>query len=546
MSFKVSADYRCPTTHPYGVVNVESNELVSYHRSRAEAHAAVPSDVQVRVSSTPFRRFEERSYDLGQWRRACVIDRGVGDPNSKARYALPVREPNGALNVEAVRFAGERIDQIHGVSEVRRNAAARELVELYGQINEDPPQRVKDAALMPVDAATQLSNRSVAEVNGDGDDKDKRDQEDHDGDDDQEEQDAADAEHADDDDDADLEVVFGGRSRTVVEERASTAPWNGDAARYTADQYRRACLIDKGTGDPNSKDRYALPVREPSGQLNVNGVEAAAQRLGQVQGVAPDKKQAAARKLIQLYSQFGKTPPDSLKQLAGSSDTETRGGAATLLNAEQAPELLSGPLAPIEFRSASVANVDFNQRIITAIAAPYEQAAPVMGGQGFGRPGEIWQEIFCRSAFSGIERSPHRVRVNRDHDKTRTCGKVLEFRDEPQGLLSDVRIARTPLGDETLALADEGILGASVGMAVRSSDHDLDRYTKTRRIRHAYMDHLSFVPDPAYVGAEVLSVRDAANAGINPGLAAASGTPGLDEIYADPVFRWANERLGSR
>ena len=98
--------------------------------------------------------------------------------------------------------------------------------------------------------------------------------------------------------------------------------------------------------------------------------------------------------------------------------------------------------------------------------------------------------------------------MNRDHDGRRTVGKVASFypsRDE--GLVAAVRIANTPLGDETLALADEDCLGASVGFAVRGSDQELDRTTRQRRIKRAFMDHLSFVPDPAYAGAGVLSVR---------------------------------------
>ncbi|MGC2380726.1 MAG: HK97 family phage prohead protease [Mycobacterium sp.] len=186
-----------------------------------------------------------------------------------------------------------------------------------------------------------------------------------------------------------------------------------------------------------------------------------------------------------------------------------------------------------EIRSAAVAEVlevDWPDRTIVTVAAPYERPAPVMGGQGFGRPGEIWSEVFCRLAFASLTKSAQLVTVNRDHDKQRTVGKVLTFRDEPAGLVAELKVAKTQLGDETLALADDGVLGASVGFAARPSDQQLDRTTKTRRIRRAYLDHLALVPDPAYREAKVLSVRSA----VNPFR--------LDDYINDPAFTWAEQR----
>jgi HK97 family phage prohead protease len=184
---------------------------------------------------------------------------------------------------------------------------------------------------------------------------------------------------------------------------------------------------------------------------------------------------------------------------------------------------------------SSALGVDVAARTITTIAAPYERAAEVMGGQGFGRPGEVWREIFCRSAFSGLKHENRVVKVNRDHDKTRTIGRVLEFRDEPTGLIAEVKIARTALGDDTLGLAEDGCLGASLGFVVRPQDDDLDRATRTRRIKHAYMDHLAFVEDPAYVGATVLAVRDAP----------AHHPYTVEDFYDDPVMAWSHQRAAS-
>lgn len=92
---------------------------------------------------------------------------------------------------------------------------------------------------------------------------------------------------------------------------ASDTPWgNFSQSDYSLDQWKSACLVDSGQGDPNSKERYKLPVREPSGKLNVNGIHAAAARIGQVQPAS--KRAGAARKLIALYKEVGETPPDTL------------------------------------------------------------------------------------------------------------------------------------------------------------------------------------------------------------------------------------------
>ena len=58
----------------------------------------------------------------------------------------------------------------------------------------------------------------------------------------------------------------------------------------------------------------------------------------------------------------------------------------------------------IEIRStpAEVADVNVKQRIITVIAVPYEQPAQIH------YRGEMWDEVFSRTAFSGIEKRPAR------------------------------------------------------------------------------------------------------------------------------------------
>jgi HK97 family phage prohead protease len=193
--------------------------------------------------------------------------------------------------------------------------------------------------------------------------------------------------------------------------------------------------------------------------------------------------------------------------------------------------------APVEFReAAAVESVDFAQRIVKLIAVPYGEPAPVM------YRGEPWSEIMERGAFDGLEKRPNRIRANRDHDRSRTVGKALRFwPDDQRGLIAEIRIGQTLLGDETLSLAAEDMLSASIGFAVRPADQRLDRATKTRHIRTAFLDHISFVEAPAYDGARVLAVRHGeteSEAGM-----AIPKTPRLDQFANDEVLRWAAARL---
>lgn len=191
---------------------------------------------------------------------------------------------------------------------------------------------------------------------------------------------------------------------------------------------------------------------------------------------------------------------------------------------------------PVEFRAARVDDVDFSERVITVIAVPYEEPATIE------YRGEIWQEIFERSAFTGIDSKQTRIPVNREHNRELYVGRAQAFDPEHRsGLLAALKIFTTDRGDETLRIAAEDGLSSSVGFAVRGSDQVLDRRTMTRRIKRAFIvDHISLVAQPAYAGAQVLSVRDV---GASPdGALPTLQTPALDEFLNDPLLQWATER----
>jgi len=186
------------------------------------------------------------------------------------------------------------------------------------------------------------------------------------------------------------------------------------------------------------------------------------------------------------------------------------------------------PRAPVEFRRSEISSVSFAERIIELIVVPYEQETVVEYPTGSGR---LIIESVERGSFDGIERRPGRVKVNRDHDVTRSVGLARAIHpSRSEGLVAEVYISRTPLGDETLQLADDGVLGASMGAAMRPGDQRWTDNRSRRRILKAFLDHIGLVPNPAYLGSEVLSVRSDMDAPAE--LYQPPATPHLDEALA--------------
>jgi phage head maturation protease len=296
-----------------------------------------------------------------------------------------------------------------------------------------------------------------------------------------------------------------------IEGRASVdnSEWDGNAAMSsakTASDYRAICAGERSAGEPDERAHWALPHhKSPGAPPNAAGVRNALARLAQTQGL---KNAGAARSHLEAHM-------------------------ATIRNASEN----RAPAAPIESRAATVGEVSFPQRTIEVLAVPYEQEALVE------YRGELWMESFERGAFNGIQNRPadRKVKAYRDHAAgahtrgTNTAGLIGEVTtfdpDRPDGLVGSVRIAPTPLGEETLTLANMGILGVSIGFGVRGSDQVLNRSQEPprRRIRRAFVDHLAFPDNGAYEGAQVIDVRrERQEAADLPKLE----TPRLDEVIA--------------
>ena len=103
----------------------------------------------------------------------------------------------------------------------------------------------------------------------------------------------------------------------------SEGPWgqfsSADYATPTA--YCDACLINLNPGPRSDwvKGQCKLPVFEPNGDLNRNGVHAAVAVLAGARGgvdAPPAEKRAAARKAIAFYRALKEEAPPSIHQLA--------------------------------------------------------------------------------------------------------------------------------------------------------------------------------------------------------------------------------------
>jgi len=178
-------------------------------------------------------------------------------------------------------------------------------------------------------------------------------------------------------------------------------------------------------------------------------------------------------------------------------------------------------MADLEIRSAELTSVRYADRVIELVVVPWESDAMVP------HEGRMIRERFTRGAFAGLERRANRIRVNRDHQAERTVGRALTFHDREDGLIAEVRIAQTALGEETLELANEGALDASAGFLPMPGGESWHERRTLRRISKAWLGHIALTPDPAYIDARVLAVRTAEPV---PASTAQVATPLLDEV----------------
>jgi HK97 family phage prohead protease len=187
------------------------------------------------------------------------------------------------------------------------------------------------------------------------------------------------------------------------------------------------------------------------------------------------------------------------------------------------------PRQRLEHRLASggLLEVRFAERIIETVVMPYDVETSVL------MPGGRWiTESIAPGSFEGVERRANRIKVNRDHDIDRTVGRVVALHpSRAVGLVGELRIGRSALGDETLEYAADGILDASAGFAPFPGGETYTENRSRRRITKAYLGHVALVPEPAYDTANVLAVRhDRNELELEQRSTGPTPTPNLDQI----------------
>jgi HK97 family phage prohead protease len=193
-----------------------------------------------------------------------------------------------------------------------------------------------------------------------------------------------------------------------------------------------------------------------------------------------------------------------------------------------------GPTYPdgLEIRAAQVVEVFAPKRMLELIVMPYETEADVV------YEGRMIREICTRGAFGSVQERTRRIIVNRDHDLNRICGKVVALHpSREEGLVAEVKILKQAAeGDATLEAVEEGMLDASAGFALLRQDNGRgpvypdaetwEQHGTLRRLNRLHLHHVALTPDPAYVDARVLAVRNAATI-------ATGTTPNRDRLRYD-------------
>lgn len=138
----------------------------------------------------------------------------------------------------------------------------------------------------------------------------------------------------------------------------------------------------------------------------------------------------------------------------------------------------------VEVRAAKT-----EDRIVEGIAVPYNETANI----GY----------FKERMAPGSVTLADTVQLKYEHDKV--IGKVLDGKETPEGFLIRARISETPLGEEVYTLVKDGAINKfSIGFQAVADKVGADN-TITRT--SVLVREVSLVPQPAYEGASVLSVR---------------------------------------
>jgi len=137
------------------------------------------------------------------------------------------------------------------------------------------------------------------------------------------------------------------------------------------------------------------------------------------------------------------------------------------------------------------ANVDTEERIVSGLAVPFNDAVDVGG----------YKEMIAPNAVMPRDN----IKLFYGHDEP--IGKVIDSRDTEAGWSITAKISKTSRGDEVYTLLRDGVLDRfSIGFMPVEQREDKDGTVVRTKID---VREVSIVPIPAYEGAKVEEVRNA-------------------------------------
>lgn len=102
------------------------------------------------VSTKPWDGSASRWPDAASYCKACLIHRPHTGPLTKDDCSLPIKEPGGAVNANALSAAAAALagarGGLKGVSPAERKSAARALIRAYGSAGKPAPDSLKRMA----------------------------------------------------------------------------------------------------------------------------------------------------------------------------------------------------------------------------------------------------------------------------------------------------------------------------------------------------------------------------------------------------------------
>ena len=149
----------------YRNAQIESPELL-HGMARGKAVSPHRPLKRIAVTQKPWDGSASRFTDE-QYQRSCLIDRG-GNATIKERCSLPVLEPDGTLNANALGAAAAALEggrtPLADVTASMREAAARKLLRYYSAAGKTPPDSLRALASGSAAAAARATSPQEAKA----------------------------------------------------------------------------------------------------------------------------------------------------------------------------------------------------------------------------------------------------------------------------------------------------------------------------------------------------------------------------------------------